>query len=205
VIEDPGVDAVYIPLVNSLHKEWTLLAVAAGKHVLCEKPLALSHAEALEMLRAAEAAGVRHMTAFTYRFAPSMRYLRHWNYHGREVGRFLVNAMPVAALLMMVASESRAIATHNFSRNPISVLEAVFTRSWLATPQPTKVMPRSRFSNWPSGARKTWTDCIDGRPYPRNPSASRVSITVMSLVSAMPLLRRSVLSAALPRLIARAG
>ncbi len=43
----------------------------------------------------------------------SMRYLRHWNYHGREVGRFLVNAMPVAALLMMVASESRAIATHS--------------------------------------------------------------------------------------------
>jgi predicted dehydrogenase len=45
--------------------------------VLCEKPLALTHAESLEMLRAARAAGVRHMTAFTYRFVPAMRYISH--------------------------------------------------------------------------------------------------------------------------------
>ena len=44
--------------------------------------------------------------------AQSMRYLRQWNYGGREVGRFLVSAIPVAVLLVMVASEARAIATH---------------------------------------------------------------------------------------------
>jgi hypothetical protein len=44
--------------------------------------------------------------------AQSMRYLRQWNYGGREPGRFLVNAMPVAVLLVMVASEAQAIATH---------------------------------------------------------------------------------------------
>jgi hypothetical protein len=44
--------------------------------------------------------------------AQSMRYLRQWNYGGRELGRFLVNAMPVAVLLVMVASEAQAIATH---------------------------------------------------------------------------------------------
>lgn len=44
--------------------------------------------------------------------AQSMRYLRQWNYRGREIGRFLVNAVPVAVLLMMVASKARAIATH---------------------------------------------------------------------------------------------
>jgi D-xylose 1-dehydrogenase (NADP+, D-xylono-1,5-lactone-forming) len=70
VIEDPEVDAVYIPLVNSLHKEWTLRAVAAGKHVICEKPLAMNAVEAEEMGAAAAKAGVHLMEAFMYRFHP---------------------------------------------------------------------------------------------------------------------------------------
>ncbi len=76
-IEHPGVDAVVIATPNFSHAPIALAAFAAGKHVLCEKPLALSHAESLGMLRAAEAAGVRHMTAFTYRFVPAMRYISH--------------------------------------------------------------------------------------------------------------------------------
>lgn len=73
LIADPEVDAIYLPLVNSLHRDWTLRALAEGKHVLCEKPLAMSAAEAEEMAAAAERAGLKLMEAFMYRFHPRLR------------------------------------------------------------------------------------------------------------------------------------
>src|SRR5208282_5344117 len=66
------IPAVVNATPNYLHHEITLEAIARGKHILCEKPLSLDTARATEMLRAAEGAGVIHMTAFTYRYAPAL-------------------------------------------------------------------------------------------------------------------------------------
>ena len=74
LLADPGVDAVYNPLPNSLHGPWTLAAIAAGKHVLCEKPFASNAAEAARVAEAAAAAaaasGLVVMEAMHYRYHP---------------------------------------------------------------------------------------------------------------------------------------
>jgi predicted dehydrogenase len=69
----PDVDAVYIPLPNSLHAPWTLRAIDAGKHVLCEKPFASNAAEALTVAAAAERSGLAVMEAMHYRYHPLVR------------------------------------------------------------------------------------------------------------------------------------
>jgi predicted dehydrogenase len=70
LLDDPEIDAVYIPLPNSLHCEWVIRAAHAGKHILCEKPLGLTAAECHEMSAAAAANNVTFMEAFMYRFHP---------------------------------------------------------------------------------------------------------------------------------------
>ena len=70
LIADPEVEAVYIPLPNTLHREWTIRALNAKKHVLCEKPIACTAAEAQEMFDAARANGVHLMEAFAYQHSP---------------------------------------------------------------------------------------------------------------------------------------
>ncbi len=70
LLDDPAVEAVYIPLPNTLHYEWVIKAAKAGKHILCEKPLAPSAEKAEEMQNAARENGVLLMEAFAYLHSP---------------------------------------------------------------------------------------------------------------------------------------
>lgn len=90
LIADPDVDAVYIPLPNSLHAEWTIRALEAGKAVLCEKPLASNADEAQSMAEAAEKSGRPLMEAF------------HWRYH------------PLAERMLQVILSGRLGRVHHF-------------------------------------------------------------------------------------------
>ena len=75
LLADPDIDAIYNPLPNSLHGPWTLKAIAAGKHVLCEKPFTSNADEAAQVADAAAASGLVVMEAMHYRYHPLIRRL----------------------------------------------------------------------------------------------------------------------------------
>jgi len=95
------IQAVVNATPNYLHQEITLEALARGKHILCEKPLSLDTARATEMLRAAEAAGVIHMTAYTYRYTPALQYMLH-----------LVSSGELGAIRSVRAAYQMALSGH---------------------------------------------------------------------------------------------
>ena len=95
------ISAVVNSTPNDLHHEISLEALARRKHVLCEKPLSLNAARAQDMLRAAEAAGVVHMTAFTYRYAPALQYMQH-----------LVSSGELGAVRTVRAAYLMALSSH---------------------------------------------------------------------------------------------
>lgn len=76
LLADPDVDAVYIPLPNHLHCQWVIRAAEAGKHILCEKPIALDSREAADMVEACRKAGVILAEAYMYRHHPRINELQ---------------------------------------------------------------------------------------------------------------------------------
>src|SRR6185436_14725837 len=86
LLADPDVEAIYISLPNGMHHEWTMHALAAGKHVLCEKPYSRRAAEVEEAFAAAEASGLVLSEAFMYRHHPQSAKVREL-VAGGAVGR----------------------------------------------------------------------------------------------------------------------
>lgn len=76
LLDDPNIDAVYIPLPNSLHKEWAVRAMKAGKHVLLEKPAVLKEEEMIEIIEVAKKNKVVFMEAFMYQFHSQHRKIK---------------------------------------------------------------------------------------------------------------------------------
>ncbi len=77
LLADPNIDAIYNPLPNDLHVPWSIKALEAGKHVLCEKPIAMSSAEAQKFADAAKQyPRLKVMEAFMYRFHPQWQQAR---------------------------------------------------------------------------------------------------------------------------------
>jgi xylose dehydrogenase (NAD/NADP) len=83
LLEDPEIEAVYIPLPNSLHAEWAIKALEAGKHVLCEKPLAITANQGRTMVEAARVNDRLLMEAFMYRFHPQTLWALEQVHTGR--------------------------------------------------------------------------------------------------------------------------
>jgi len=92
LLDDEAIDAVYIPLPNHLHKDWAIQAMAAGKHVLCEKPLATSAAEGTAMFDESDRRGVLLMEGFMYRFHPQTQRVRDLLAQGRIGAPRLIRA-----------------------------------------------------------------------------------------------------------------
>lgn len=85
LLADPDIDAIYLPLPNELHLPWTVAAADAGKHVLCEKPLALNAIEAKTMVDHCRDRGVLLMEAFMWRHQPRVKGLK-WRVSAGEIG-----------------------------------------------------------------------------------------------------------------------
>lgn len=141
LLDDPEIDAIYIPLPNHLHKPWTIKAIKAGKHVLCEKPAALNEVDVRQMVEAAREHKVVFAEAFMYRYHPKHARVRELidsgeigeirSIHGsftfnnaadrenvrynKEMGGgsiYDVGCYPISAARMIYGQEPRAITAH---------------------------------------------------------------------------------------------
>ena len=95
LLENPTIDAIYIPLPNHLHKEWVSKAAKAGKHVLCEKPISLTSQEAMEIIEVCRVQNVKFMEAFMYQLHPQ---------HNRV--KELVSSGAIGEIKLVTASHS---------------------------------------------------------------------------------------------------
>ncbi|MFP3126145.1 Gfo/Idh/MocA family oxidoreductase [Ectobacillus funiculus] len=98
LLDDPSIDAVYIPLPNALHSHWVKKAAEKGKHVFCEKPAALTAREAEEMIEVCKKNGVMFMEAFMYQFHPQHKRVKEIIASG-EIGQLKIMRVSLSFFL----------------------------------------------------------------------------------------------------------
>ncbi|MDX2038374.1 MAG: Gfo/Idh/MocA family oxidoreductase [Isosphaeraceae bacterium] len=142
LLGDPEIDAVYIPLPNELHLPMVLDAAAAGKHILCEKPLALDTSEAERMIEACKTAGVVLMEAFMWRHQPRTHAIR-----------YAIDSGEIGDLILIRSSFSFSIDPSDWRLDPARGGGALWdvgcygvsTARLFAGAEPTTVDARARF------------------------------------------------------------
>ncbi len=153
LLADPAIDAIYNPLPNNMHAAWSIAAARAGKHVLCEKPLAFGEAEAAEMFAAAEAAGVVLVEAFPYWFQPQTLALERL-IHGGAIGE--VRLMLATFGFTMTAASHAGNIRLDPARGGGALLDAgCYPVSWARQvfgARPTRV---SAVAQWTGGVDQT--------------------------------------------------
>ena len=144
LLSDDSLDAVYNPLPNGLHGRWTLAAIAAGKHVLCEKPFTANEAEARTVAAAASAGGTVVMEAFHYRYHPVARRCEAIVASG-ELGR------PVTSMAFAAPLAKRGDIRYRLDLAGGATMDmgcyAVHLLRLLAVAEPTVVRARAKLSS----------------------------------------------------------
>lgn len=142
LLNDADIDAVYIPLPNDMHVPWTIKAIAAGKHVLCEKPIALSAAQAAELLEATKQhPNIKVMEAFMYRFHPQWAHAKqlindgvigelksiqsHFSYYNVDPNNIRNKKNMGGGGLMDIGCYCISISRYIFDKEPESVMATI--------------------------------------------------------------------------------
>lgn len=139
LLDDPDIDAIYNPLPNDMHVAWSIAALKAGKHVLCEKPLGLNAADAQLLLEASRAhPNLRVMEAFMYRFHPQWQAVQNWiaegligqvravqtvfSYNNHEPNNIRNNPAAGGGALMDIGCYGISVARWIFNTEPVRVV-----------------------------------------------------------------------------------
>lgn len=139
LLADPTIDAVYIPLPNHLHVPWSIKALAAGKHVLCEKPLGLNAADVAKLIAAQQAhPALKVMEAFMYRFHPQWQRVKelvqagsigqvrsihsHFSYNNHDLNNIRNKPEWGGGALMDIGCYCISLARFIYAEEPLRVL-----------------------------------------------------------------------------------
>jgi len=177
LLADPAIEAIYNPLPNELHVPWTLRALAAGKHVLCEKPIALTADEARPLIAARDRAGKLLAEAFMVRFHPQWRRAHELAHSGaigglRAIQTFFAyhlldpgnirNKPPGGGALYDIGCYAILTARYIFGDEPTRVFGSIDRDPAMGTDRLT-----SALAEFPGGRQLTFTCATQTAPHQR--------------------------------------